>query len=121
MEISEAVNISDSVNADVMEASEWADFAQEVDAVISDTLVAFEKAELTEEALEMAMKEAFSTIASKFFVAGVVWRDARQAPDQEAPDFTVVVNTVDFIASLVSKGSVSVRFAMDSGTSGGDE
>ena len=67
---------------------------------------------------EDAMNQVFFAIAFQFFAAGTVWGTENADKDEVLsgsgnPEFTVVVETTEFLAALYRNGSITVRFAME--------
>jgi hypothetical protein len=110
MNISEALVIGEQTNGAILDQDEWVEFAEAVEIEVAKAIDAAGNRQDIEDEVE-ALKQTFRDLAAAFFVTGVVWRDAQESPEGSA-DFTVVVDTIPFLATLVNNQSLTVRFAL---------
>lgn len=110
MNISEALVIGEQISESILNQDEWVEFAEAVEIEVVKAIDAAGKRQDIEDEVE-ALEQTFRDLAATFFVTGVVWRGAQE--DDVAPaDFTVVVDTIPFLATLVNNQSLTVRFAL---------
>lgn len=111
MDIDQAIKIADEATSDILSEEAWAEFAQQVEASIEAAITSLE--EQDEEALPELIKASYRDLITKYFIAGIIWRDSQKdAESDEGSTFTVLVDTVDFVSSVIKNGSLSVRFVM---------
>jgi hypothetical protein len=113
MEINEAIEIANQTSGAILDQAEWQTFAESVETAIDAAIE--NVAENYPKSPEDGLRQTFRELASQFFVAGIIWRDAQLPADESADpgaDFTVVMDTVPFLAALVNNQSLTVRFAL---------
>lgn len=111
MNISEALVIGEQTNGAILDQEEWIEFAEAVEVEVDKAIETAGNRQDIEDEVE-ALKQTFRDLAAAFFVTGVVWRDAQDVEGGGSADFTVVVDTIPFLATLVNNQSLTVRFAL---------
>lgn len=114
--ISSAVELADEVSKQMFNHEQIQQFLEVLDQFVSQAIE--DVAELATDEDENAMNHVFSAIAFQFFAAGIVWGTENASTNEDLngagnPDFTVAVETTEFLAALVRNGSITVRFAME--------
>ncbi len=114
--ISSAVELADEVSRQMFNHEQIQQFQEVLDQFVSQAIE--DVSDLATDEDENAMNHVFSAIAFQFFAAGIIW-GTESAPTNEElngagnPDFTVAVETTEFLSALVRNGSITVRFAME--------
>lgn len=115
--VSSAVALAEEVSKKMFSNEETEQFLDVIDEFVSQAIedVSQDSSEISD---ENAMNHVFSAIAFQFFAAGIVWGADSTFKNEELngagnPDFTVAVETTEFLAALVRNGSITVRFAME--------
>lgn len=123
-----ALQIAESENLNFISEEDKNDFEIAVVDFVDHALSSIAAAD-SDESMERAIHESFRRLATMFFSAGALWQteDANGHGDEavsfglpsdnrqveEGPDFTVVVDTIPFVAKLINNGSVTFRFALE--------
>jgi hypothetical protein len=115
--ISSAVVMADEVSKQMFNHEQTQQFLEVLDQFVSQAIEDV-TGPATDVQDEDAMNQVFSAIAFQFFAAGIVWGTENASTNEDLngagnPDFTVAVETTEFIAALVRNGSITVRFAME--------
>jgi hypothetical protein len=118
--ITTAVSMAEEISQKMFTEDESQEFQDALDDFVNQHIYGVDN---VNELGDIDMRNLFIGIAAHFFAAGIVWgSDVSFFGQQENgteepinPDFTVAVETVDFISSLVRNGSLTVRFALEDG------
>ena len=114
--ISSAVELADEVSKQMFNHEQIQQFLEVLDQFVSQAIEDV-TGPATDGQDEDAMNQVFSAIAFNFFAAGIIWSENADTNEDlngaGNPDFTVAVETTEFIAALVRNGSITVRFAME--------
>ena len=114
--ISSAVELADEVSKQMFNHEQIQQFLEVLDQFVSQAIEDV-TGPATDVQDEDAMNQVFSAIAFNFFAAGIIWSENADTNEDlngaGNPDFTVAVETTEFIAALVRNGSITVRFAME--------
>ncbi len=86
-------------------------FSEAAESDIAEMLDALNSAD---EVTEESVKQAFLETAERYFLAGVIYRDAN-GEDDSAVDLTVIAETLPILEALVNTGSLTIRLALQSG------
>ena len=114
--ISSAVELADEASKQMFNHEQIQQFLEVLDQFVSQAIEDV-TGPATDGLDEDAMNQVFSAIAFNFFAAGIIWSENADTNEDlngaGNPDFTVAVETTEFIAALVRNGSITVRFAME--------
>ena len=115
--ISSAVELADEASKQMFNHEQIQQFLEVLDQFVSQAIEDVTGPD-TDGQDEDAMNQVFSAIAFNFFAAGIIWGTENTPTNEELngsgnPDFTVAVETTEFLAALVRNGSITVRFAME--------
>lgn len=116
--VSSAIVLAEEVSKKMFTSEETDQFLEVIEDFVSQAIEDVSQDPSLEVSDENAMNQIFSAIAFQFFAAGIIWGTENAVTNEDLngsgnPDFTVAVETTEFIAALVRNGSITVRFAME--------